>query len=279
MLKFNTLLQEAGFDLEKVKVFLLRHEDKRAPIELYQAWKSVPEDFEAYQSNQKWKNRFPKGSYLAAFVVGPEGETLFVGMYEVLKLSRTNEPFIDPLLGPMEADDRSFHEIKRSDKMQDYVEKLVIEWGPGKLAWRQHAKEQNKTILEVRPRLKEPPFPGYIDFLCCIKDIKNIWCSWQPWLEKSKGVYLLAFEDGMQYVGSATGELGFWQRWNDYLRNGHGGNKVLIRDRHDARVATVSILETSGSNDTHVMIIGREMLWQRKLGTRAKRLGSEGTLL
>ena len=166
MLKFNTLLQEAGFDLEKVKVFLLRHEDKRAPIELYQAWKSVPEDFEAYQSNQKWKNRFPKGSYLAAFVVGPEGETLFVGMYEVLKLSRTNEPFIDPLLGPMEADDRSFHEIKRSDKMQDYVEKLVIEWGPGKLAWRQHAKEQNKTILEVRPRLKEPPFP--VTLISCV---------------------------------------------------------------------------------------------------------------
>jgi hypothetical protein len=60
MLRFNTLLQEAGLDPEKV--FLLRHEDKRVPFGLYQAWKSAPKDFEAYQSGQKWKNPFPEGS-------------------------------------------------------------------------------------------------------------------------------------------------------------------------------------------------------------------------
>jgi hypothetical protein len=113
-----TLLQEAGFDPEKV--FLLRHEDKREPSGLYQAWRSAPKDFEAYQSGQKWKNRFPEGSSLAAFVVGPEGETLFVSMYEVLKLSRLDGPFDDPLLGRMPAEDRSRHETEHSDQMQDY---------------------------------------------------------------------------------------------------------------------------------------------------------------
>ena len=161
MLKLNTLLQEAGLDPEKI--FLLRHEDKRVPSGLYQAWKSAPENFEAYQSNQKWKNRFPEGSSLAAFVVGPEGETLFVGMYDVLKLSRINEPFDDPLLGKMPAGDRSSHEIKHSGQMQDYEEKLVIEWGLGKLAWRQRAHEQNKIILEIRARPKEAPFPHYVN--------------------------------------------------------------------------------------------------------------------
>jgi hypothetical protein len=96
MLKLNTILQEAGFNSKKV--FLLRHEDKRVRFGLYQAWKSARKDFEAYQSSQRWKNRFPVGSSLAAFVVGPEGETLFVGMYDVLKLLRFNEPFDDPLL-------------------------------------------------------------------------------------------------------------------------------------------------------------------------------------
>src|ERR1700730_17198310 len=135
MLKFNALLQEAAFDPEKV--CLLRHEDKRVPSGLYQAWKSAPKDFEAYQNGQEWKNRFPEGSSLAAFVVGSDGETLFVGMYDVLKQSRVNGRFDDPLLGPMDPEDRSWHETKRSDRMQNYSEKLVIEWGPGKLAWRQ----------------------------------------------------------------------------------------------------------------------------------------------
>lgn len=272
MLKFNTLLQD-GFD--PMKVFLLRHEDKRVPSGLYQAWKSAPKDFEAYQSVQKWTNRFPEGSSLAAFVVGPEGETLFVGMYDVLKLSRINGPYDDPILGKMEAEDRSVHETKHSDRMQDYEEKLVIEWGPGERAWRQKANGHNKTILEIRARAKEEAFPPYVNLFCRLGGLRNTYTSWQRRLKERKGVYLLTFDDGMQYVGSATGEDGFWQRWQDYLTTGHGGNRVLIRDQRDARNAMVSILEVSGSAQTERDIVNQEMLWQRKLGTRAKRLESE----
>jgi len=156
VLKFNTLLQEV--DLNPEKVFLLRHEDKRVPRGLYQIWKSEPKKFEAYQNTQKWKNRFPEGSNLAAFVVGPEGETLFVGLYDVLKLSRIDGEYDDQLLGKMPPEDRSLHETKHSGRMQDYEEKIVIEWGTGKLAWRQKAHENNKVILEIRPRPREEPF-------------------------------------------------------------------------------------------------------------------------
>ncbi|MGA8652478.1 MAG: hypothetical protein WB677_18025 [Xanthobacteraceae bacterium] len=90
MLQFNTLLQDV--DLNPEKVFLLRHEDKRVPSRLHQVWKTARQNFEAYQSYQKWKHRFPEGSSLAAFVVGPEDETLFVGLYDVLKLSRIMHP-------------------------------------------------------------------------------------------------------------------------------------------------------------------------------------------
>jgi hypothetical protein len=273
MLKFNTLLQEAGFDPERV--FLLRHEDKRVPFGLYQAWKSARRNLEAYQNGQSWKNRFPEGSGLAAFVVGPEGETLFVSMYEVLKLSRLNGPYDDPLLGSMPTEDRSWHETKHSDRMQDYEEKLVIEWGPGKLAWRQRAHEQNKIILEIRARPNEEPFPQYVNLLRRLGDLGSIYPSWQARLKECKGVYLLTFHDGTQYVGSATREQGFWQRWHDYLTNGHGGNRVLIRDQRDARDAMVSILEVSGSAQTERDIINQEMRWQQKLGTRAKQLESE----
>lgn len=273
MLGFNTLLQEAGFDLKNV--FLLRHEDKRVKSGVYRAWKSAPKDLEAYQSNQQWKNRFLEGSSLAAFVVGPEGETLFVGMYDVLKLSHVNEEFIDPLLGKMPAGDRASHELKHSDRMREYEEKVVIEWGKGKLAWRQRAsQENNKTILEIRAQAKEEAF-HHVTLLRRLEDLRNIYPSWQTRLKVLKGVYLLTFDDGMQYVGSATGEEGFWQRWQNYLTTGHGGNRVLIRDQRDARNAMVSILEVSGTAQTGPDIINQEMLWQRKLGMRAKRLESE----
>ena len=239
-MKLNTLLQEVGLNPEKV--FLLRHEDKRVRSGLYQVWKSAPKDFEGYQNIQKWKNRFPEGSHLAAFVVGPEDETLFVGLYDVLKLSQIDGE---------------------------------LEWGAGKLAWRQKAREHNKIILEIRPKAKEEPFPPYVNFLRRLEDLRNIYPSWLTRLKERKGVSLLTFDDGMQYVGSATGEGGFWQRWQNYLVTGHGGNLILMHDQRDARNAMVSILELSGSAQTERDIINQEMLWQRKLGTRAKRLEKE----
>ncbi|MGC2110113.1 MAG: hypothetical protein WA655_11395 [Candidatus Korobacteraceae bacterium] len=275
MLKFNTLLREAGFDPERV--FLLRHEDRRVKRGLYHEWKSERQNFEAYQNSQKWQNRFPEGSSLAAFVVGPEGETVFVGMYDVLSVSRTSESHNDPLLGLLPAQDRSLHETKHSDCMQEYEEKLVIEWGPGKLAWRQRAQERNnKIVLEIRAQARDKPFPPYINLLLPrLEDLNSIPASWEARLKEHKGVYLLTFDDGLQYVGSATGEEGFWQRWCDYLANGHGGNRVLKNDRKDARLASVSILEVSGSTQTDRDIISQEMLWKRKLGTRAKALDNE----
>jgi hypothetical protein len=272
LLRFNTLLEAGGLDPEKV--YLLRHEDGRLPPgRLFSAWLSERSSFESYQS-QKWTNRFKERSVLASFVVGPDGGTLFVGLYDVVRLSRSSESFDDPLLGQMDPEDRAIHETQHSDRLEEFEGKLVIDWGPGR-NFRQIASQQNKTIVEIRPGLKEPPFPRYINFIHRLGDLPSIWPIWQARLKESKGVYLLAFDDGTQYVGSASGGLGFWQRWSDYLRNGHGGNQVLIRDQRDARTATVSILEISGSADTDDEIIGREMLWQRKLGTRAKRLDNE----
>ena len=201
MLKFNTVLREAGFDPTKTKVFLLRHEDRRVRGGIYQAWKSRRRDFETYQNGQKWRNRFEKGCSLASFVVGPDGKTLFVGMYEVLTVTRVNGPFVDPLIGQMPAEDRAIHETRHTEWMQDYEEKLVVDWGRGAIAWRQLAHRKNKTVLEIRARATEPPFPRYVDLHRLLSDLTNIYPSWQKQLAAAKGVYLLTFDDGTQYVG------------------------------------------------------------------------------
>jgi len=189
-----------------------------------------------------------------------------------LQLSRVAGPFQDPLLGKLPAEDRAWHLLKKSNRMRDYEAKLVIDWGPGKKAWRQRASNKDKTVLELRAHFVEEPFPRYLNFKRRLGDLKNIYPSWRARLEERKGIYLLVFDDGMQYVGSATGERGFWQRWESYLANGHGGNRVLMRDGRDARNAVVSLLEVSGSSETDHDIVRQEMFWQRKLGSRAKPL-------
>src|SRR5271165_5691489 len=143
---------------------------------------------------------------------------------------------------------------------------LLSNGGPAKLAWRQLAHMQNKIVLEIRAQRKDEPFPPYLNFMHKVRGLNGIHPSWQVRLKERMGVYLLTFDDGMQYVGSATGEQGFWQRWSNYLTNGHGGNRILIRDQRDARVALVSILEVSGSAQTERDIINQEMRWKQKLG-------------
>jgi hypothetical protein len=164
--------------------------------------------------------------------------------------------------------------MEPSQKMQEYEGTIVIDWGPNFITWRQIASDDNnKLILEFRRESTPPPFPGYRSFRYRLGE--SIYPSWIAHLKEAQGVYLLVFDDGMQYVGSATGEGGFWQRWEEYLASGHGGNKILIRDRRDARNAMVSILETSGSRETRDDIVKREMFFQQMLGSRAKALGTE----
>ena len=109
MVREETALELAGLDPENV--YLLRHHDpgRLPPGRLYSAWLYEKEHFEHYQKNQKWEYRFRQGSNVASFVVAPAGETLFVGIYHVLQVSRRGDPYVDPLLGDMPAEDRSWH--------------------------------------------------------------------------------------------------------------------------------------------------------------------------
>jgi hypothetical protein len=87
-------------------------------------------------------------------------------------------------------------------------------------------------------------------------------------LAATGGVYLLvSTESGEQYVGSATGQEGFWARWEAYAQNGHGGNSLLrARGRPPY---SISILETASTAATRDQVIASEQRWKKKLGSRA----------
>jgi hypothetical protein len=158
---------------------------------------------------------------------------------------------------------------------------LVIEPWRDPINFVKRAARYNAKVLEIKRTPDQEQFPALMKFRKRVCDLPNIPYDWHEPLKEAKGIYLLTFApDGHHYVGSAYGNGGFWQRWSDYVRTGNGGNRVLIQEGRDARKdATVSILEVTGSALTRQEIIDREMNWQIKLGSRAKRLDDAVSLV
>lgn len=151
--------------------------------------------------------------------------------------------------------------------LSDLIGKLIIDWGPGGRAWIQRGDRQNKDVTELRAEFKEPAFPGFLNFIEPLSKLDKLPKSWITALRSTRGVYLLTCpKTKEQYVGSATGEQGFWQRWEEYAQTGHGGDVALkSRDPSDYEV---SILEVAGTASALDDIIEMENRWKLKLLSR-----------
>jgi hypothetical protein len=113
------------------------------------------------------------------------------------------------------------YELTLEPRLNDLIGKMLIEWGPGERAWIQRADQQNKRIIELRPTFKEPEFPGFLHFISALSKLDQLPRGWVAALQSSRGIYLLTCpKTKEQYVGSATGEGGFWRRWQDYAQTG-----------------------------------------------------------
>lgn len=266
---FNTLLLEAGFKLEDVR--LLRHKDQRSKKgrSPYELWRDNRPEFERYQSVQGIHNRKKlSGNYWAIFVVNFENEALFGGFYSVKRIGLLKEDYTMPHNGTVDAaGSADQYELKLMPQFEDLVGKMIIEWGAGALAWIQYPERNNKQIIELRTEFKEPSFPGFLNLIEPLSKMEKIPPSWIAALKSSRGIYLLTCpRTKEQYVGSATGEESFWGRWIEYAHTGHGGDVALkSRDTSDYQV---SILEVAGSWATKDEILAMEGKWQTKLQSR-----------
>ncbi len=264
MLTFKGLLETAGIDPQDVR--LARHQDRRVQLTPWHLWRSDIERFELYQRIQRLK-KFDKASYVASFVVTPDGRTLFVGLYSVDSLGIAPKGAKCPLRGIPVADFR-LYEMTRCDVLGVYAGRLVVDWGLGHRSWVQHAHRQPKPIVELAAQEQiDPPFPGFLYFQESLSSIEALPRGWREALASVRGVYLLTDpKTGENYVGSATGDHGFLARWFEYAATGHGGN-VRMKAR-EAADYTVTILEVASSIATVDEINNREALWKEKLGTR-----------
>jgi hypothetical protein len=108
--------------------------------------------------------------------------------------------------------------------------------------------------------------------LCSI--IRQDHLSWRTALSNISGVYVISdLATGFQYVGSAYGGVGIWQRWSDYATTGHGGNRelrALLRDEglDYANNFQFAILEVCDINAGSDYILARESHWKNVLLSR-----------
>jgi len=267
---FNTLLTQHG--LVPANVILLRHQDQRAARGRtpYELWRDNRPAFERYQSRQSIRNKpkFERATVWASFVGTPDGATMFAGMYAAKYNGRlaqdTPWPHAD---GIDRAGSCDVYDLRLDHRLADMEGKLFIEWGAGERAWVQRADRQNKAIIELRAEFKEQEFPGFLNLMGPLSKVEGFPKTWIAILKNATGVYLLTCpKTKEQYVGSAYGTEGFWHRWMDYVRTGHGGN-VALKSREPSDYQ-VSILEVAGSNDDVDDILRMESRWKRKLQSK-----------
>ncbi len=267
---FNTLLQGHGIDLGDVR--LLRHQDQRAlpGRDPFSLWRNDPENYITYQSVQEFNNqkRFGDARYWATFVVPPSGETLFAGLFSVTLQGELRAPLMSPTSGKVDLPGTcNKYDLEPVGSLDEYVGRLVIDWGPANRAWIQRADNQDKPVLELRRKFEDPEFPGFEDLQFLLSDLDNLPESWKAVLSNVGGVYLLICpETGGQYVGVAHGAGGFLQRWTEYAQNGHGGNQGLIEN--PSKNYVVSVLETVSSTSAASKDVTIGSRWKRKLMTR-----------
>lgn len=121
-------------------------------------------------------------------------------------------------------------------------------------------------------------FPGYNKVCLSLRGLKTVaqqqLQSWKTALSNVSGVYLIADKaTGRQYIGSAYGDGGIWQRWCSYAGSGHGSNKdlrELLKEKGAdyAMNFLFTILEVIDLSASMEYVTSRESHWKDALLTR-----------
>ncbi len=209
-----------------------------------------------------------RGDYWASFVVTAAGEKLLAGFYGCRYVGVNDVELIwTHAVGSDPVGTCDLYELIPDDHLNDLAGRLAIVWCDAERAWIQRADNQNKEVLQIREAFREPDFPGFARFISPLSKVEGLPAGWIAALASSRGIYVLTCpKTPEQYVGSATGGAGFYGRWLEYARTGHGEN-VGLKSR-DPSEYQFSVLEVAGSAATLEEILDMEALWKRKLQSR-----------
>ena len=265
MLKLIDLIGLADIELGKYKIHCAIDNKRSAwrPLQAYFAG-----TFELGQSQQSQEN-FKCDHVLSLINLSNSCRWLYVGVYRVdgVREAKKRTGFdydLSRLPGLEHLDGRTIIDFPKSFRASylvgpKYKDDLIV-----------------NSIREERMSIAE--FPGFnavrlpFDLLQAV--IRQDNHSWRSALANIAGVYVITdTETGRQYVGSAYGGVGLWQRWSAYAKSGHGGNKELrqllrANGADYAKHFQFSLVEVCDINANPDYIISRESHWKDVLKTR-----------
>jgi hypothetical protein len=269
------LLTARGFVPDSKRVKLVRHKDSRFDLEVLKSagW------FDTYQKYQS-KPIFDGCDQIVAFIGEESFNSRFVGVYDVgARLPAVEAAVPSGCPHPEWAQTQYFYDLAKRKGFEDLEDRLVVDWGKAALAW--HQWFSDRAAIEIRPRGRAlAPFRDYLRVHLSFADLVRLvdqpdaHRDWVAGLSAVGGIYLIVDGlSGQQYVGSATGTGGIWQRWIQYAKTGHGQNLRLkglcdLEAGHPAAFR-FSILETFSRTLTRDEALSLEAFFKEKLGTRA----------
>jgi hypothetical protein len=261
-MNIGTLIPFLVENKDKIKIHCaIGRLDKLTPLYEFSTGK-----FKEWQESQNNKN-FER-NYVLSLIYMKKGEWLFAGIYKSVNVKELSNK-------------RYMYKTELLNKGEEFIGRLIVnfekDFRASYLLLEKFLDEL--SICEVtRKGYKISPFPGFNDvwikyelLKIIIQEEEN---SWKSALSNVKGIYLITdTNNGKLYVGSAYGANAIWQRWQNYIENGHGGNKILIEiiENNGYEYTSnycFSILEIFGLNTTDEEIITKESLWKDKLMTK-----------
>ena len=284
-LLLNRLLEADGFELSRTLVF--RHRPWEPALNRVFDWIVAERRdlFDTYQSTHGANTEAALGraSHVASFIRYKPKKALFVGLYEVVD-QRTitveeyrGRPLHQELMalgmdGHKASDGRhSVIEFAMRDCgwHSDWSQRLIIDWPGLERSWYRWADRNQFTVSAVAEEpLLVTQMPDWQHLSLDWNQLRFLPSSWKAALSHWRGIYLIIDRsDGMQYVGSACGQENILQRWYDYVRTGHGGNKLL--KRRDPTNFVFSILQRVSPDLPENEVIAVEQSWKLRLRTRA----------
>ncbi|MBL4590050.1 MAG: GIY-YIG nuclease family protein [Alphaproteobacteria bacterium] len=267
MLTLQQILNTQSPLLENARVKIVRHKDDR--IEYREMLKSRDLSLE-YQKKQS-KHVFKNCDYIISFIGTERGQSILFGVFKVNGYEFKNNHY--------------YYRLDQVNEFNSLIDRLVINWGNSTRSWHQYYHSKPKEVIQILPSGYIGEFPGLLSFVLEFDELKKLVDNpdanykWRHPLSSVNGIYMiLDNRTGNQYIGSANGKNGIWQRWGEYVSNYTGGNKrltALIKsDPNYYKNFRYSVLQTLPSNITKKEIDSIEKLYKEKLGSKAHGLNA-----
>lgn len=283
-LTLNSMLEASGVQLDQVVVFRHRPAEPALNRVFDRLAAERPDLFDCYQSNHAARTEaaLTRARYVASFIRHTPKSALFIGLYEI---ASSRALTIDECMSRpahRELMTLGMSGIKAIEGRETVLEfdlqptgwhvewrgRLIVRWPGLERSWYRWADRNQFVVDAIAPEsVFQTAMPPWDEIVLTRAELALLPQEWCGALSQWRGIYLIIDQsDGMQYVGSAYGSENILQRWTEYARTGHGGNKHL-RSR-DLSQFRFSILQRVSPDLDHASVIRIENTWKDRLGSR-----------